>query len=73
MGRLGVFTAKEVIRRLGKLGFLFERQGANHTIYIHPSTQRTAAVPRHSGDLKEKTLRDILKRAGISEAEFLAL
>ncbi|MGO9485515.1 MAG: type II toxin-antitoxin system HicA family toxin [Rhodomicrobium sp.] len=55
-------------------GFEFHRQGAgSHEIWRNPSTLRYTAIPNHPGNLPEGTLRAILKQAGISSDEFLAI
>jgi predicted RNA binding protein YcfA (HicA-like mRNA interferase family) len=73
MGQLGNLTYREVVRKLRRLGFVFYRQGAgSHEIWRHAATGRKTTVPHHGGNLKERTLRNILEQAGISVEEFLA-
>lgn len=73
MGRLAGFKYREVIRRLSKLGYEFDRQAAgSHEIWFNRSTDRYTTIPNHSGDLPEGTLRAILRQAGIPPDEFLA-
>lgn len=72
MGRLAGFTYREVVKRLKKLGFAFDRQAAgSHEIWYHPRTRRYTTIPNHPGDLPEGTLRAILQQAGIEPKEFL--
>jgi len=74
MGRLAGFSAAEVIRRLRRAGFLFDRQAkGSHEIWRHPVTNRRTTVPNHPGDLPEGTVRAIVREAGLSVEEFLAL
>ena len=72
MGRLAGFKYREIIKRLKRLGFEFDRQAAgSHEIWFNSETGRYTTVPNHSGDMPEGTLRAILKQAGITTDEFL--
>jgi predicted RNA binding protein YcfA (HicA-like mRNA interferase family) len=73
MGRLSGFRYREVIRKLKKSGFQFDRQAAgSHEIWFNAETNRYLTIPNHSGDLPEGTLRAILKQAGIDVDHFLS-
>jgi predicted RNA binding protein YcfA (HicA-like mRNA interferase family) len=73
MGRLAGFNYREVVKRLKRLGFEFDRHAAgSHEIWFNPLTNRYTTVPNHAGDMPEGTLRAILKQAGITPDEFLA-
>jgi len=72
MGRLAGFTYREVARRLGAPGWVFDRPGpGSHEIWRHPATGRRVTLPHHSRDLAEGTLRAILREAGIEVEQFL--
>jgi predicted RNA binding protein YcfA (HicA-like mRNA interferase family) len=72
MGRLAGLRYREVVQRLGRLGFEFRRQAAgSHEIWFDPVTGRFTTIPNHPGDLPEGTLRAILKQAGVEVEEFL--
>lgn len=72
MGRLAGFTYRQVIRKLRRLGFAFERQArGSHEIWWHPTTRRRTTIPNHPGDLPEGTLTAILKQADVTTEEFL--
>ena len=72
MGRLAGFKYRQVIKRLKKLGFEFDRQAAgSHEIWFNRRTQRYTTIPNHPGDMPEGTLRAIIKQAGIPIATFL--
>jgi len=74
MGRLAGLSAAEVIRRLRRAGFVFDRTAkGSHDIWRHPTTKRRITVPNHPGDLPEGTVRAIIREAGLSVDEFLAL
>jgi predicted RNA binding protein YcfA (HicA-like mRNA interferase family) len=72
MGQLGGFRYREIVQRLKQFGFQFDRQAAgSHEIWYNPNTDRYTTIPNHSGNMPERTLRAILKQAGISATEFL--
>lgn len=72
MGRLAGFRYRQIVKRLKKLGFAFDRQAAgSHEIWFNADTGRYTTIPNHPGDMPEGTLRAILKQAGISAEEFL--
>lgn len=74
MGRLSGFTYREIIRRLRKAGFEFDRQAkGSHEIWRNPDTKARTTVPNHSGALPEGTVRAILRGAGLSADDFLRL
>ena len=74
MGRLSGFRYRDIIRTLKKLGFAFNRQAAgSHEIWFSEETGRYTTIPNHSGDVPEGTLREILKQAGVSVDDFLAV
>ncbi len=73
MGRLAGFKYREIIKRLKRIGFEFDRQAAgSHEIWFNSERGRYTTVPNHPGDMPEGTLRAILKEAGITPDEFLA-
>ncbi len=70
MSKLRPAKAEEVIRALGKVGFVLVRQSGSHAVFRHPDG-RWATVPIHKGkDVARGTLRRILKDAGLSVEEF---
>jgi predicted RNA binding protein YcfA (HicA-like mRNA interferase family) len=72
MGRLAGFRYRDIVKRLKKLGFEFDRQAAgSHEIWYNPSSKRYTTVPNHPGDMPEGTLRAILKQAGVTTDDFL--
>ncbi len=72
MGRLAGFKYGDVIRKLRKLGFIFDRQAAgSHEIWLHPQSRKRIVIPHHPGDVPEGTLRAIIKSAGITINDFL--
>ena len=74
MGRLAGFESRKVVKRLKKLGFVFDRQAAgSHEIWYSSATNRYTTIPNHPGDLPEGTLRAILKQADITPEAFLSV
>lgn len=73
MGRLSGFKYREIVKRLKRSGFEFDRQAAgSHEIWYNNESDLYTTVPNHPGDMPEGTLRSILKEAGITPDEFLA-
>jgi len=74
MGSLAGFKYKEIIRRLKKAGFEFDRFAkGSHEIWWNPNTRARTTVPNHPGDIPEGTVRAIIKQAEIKQEEFLIL
>lgn len=72
MGRLAGFRYRQIINKLKKLGFEFDRQAAgSHEICFNPATDKYTTIPNHPGDMPEGTLKAILRQAGISTEQFL--
>jgi predicted RNA binding protein YcfA (HicA-like mRNA interferase family) len=72
MGRLAGFKYKDVVRKLRKLGFAFDRHArGSHEIWRHQSSGRKTTIPNHRRDMAEGTLRGILHEAGIDVDGFL--
>jgi predicted RNA binding protein YcfA (HicA-like mRNA interferase family) len=60
-------TRKDIIPAISKLGWYHERHRGDHDIYGHPDHPHKIAIPKHRGDLAPGTIRDIMKKAGITE------
>lgn len=63
-------SGAEAIRALQKLGFVVARQKGSHVVLRRGSAG--CVVPNHR-ELKIGTLASVLKQAGISAAEFVAV
>jgi predicted RNA binding protein YcfA (HicA-like mRNA interferase family) len=71
MVRLAGFSYQEVVRKMRKLGFEFYRSGkGNHEVWINPMTKLKTTIPHHR-EIREGTLRNILKQAQIEVDDFL--
>jgi mRNA interferase HicA len=53
---------KDLIRKLEKAGFVFERHGSNHDVYARGTEKEE--VPRHK-EIDERLARAIIKRHGL--------
>ena len=74
MGRLAGFTASEVMRKLRRAGFRFDRQAkGSHEIWFNPDIRKRTTIPNHPGEIPEGTVRAILRQAGLTVNQFLAL
>lgn len=72
MSRLPTLTYREVIARLRRAGFVFDRQAkGSHEIWYNPDTHRRTTVPNHPGTIARGTLRAIIREAGLSIDEFI--
>lgn len=71
MGRLAGFSYQDVTKKLTKLGFKLKRQGkGSHEAWTNSAEDIDITIPRHR-ELKEGTLRAILKQADIDVDIFL--
>ncbi len=62
------------LRKLRAAGFVFDRIAkGSHEIWLHPDTRIRVTVPNHPGDLPEGTVRAIVRQAGLTVSEFIAL
>jgi predicted RNA binding protein YcfA (HicA-like mRNA interferase family) len=72
VGRLAGLTYHDVVVRLRRLGFVFDRSArGSHEIWWNPQTRARTTVPRHPGDLPEGTVRAIVRQAGVDTDTFL--
>lgn len=75
MTRLPSMTASDVIKKLKKIGFVFDRYAkGSHEIWYNPKTKRRVTIPNHPGmDIPKGTLSAIIKETGYSIDDFLQL
>jgi predicted RNA binding protein YcfA (HicA-like mRNA interferase family) len=72
--RVPVVKARDVIRALEKAGFFVHHTTGSHAqLKHHGRPGLRVTVPQHSGDIPPPILRSILRQAGLSIEEFLAL
>jgi predicted RNA binding protein YcfA (HicA-like mRNA interferase family) len=73
MGKLAGFKYADVVRKLRRLGFVFDRQAkGSHEIWWNPTTRTRTTIPNHPGDIPEGTVRAILRVAGVDQDQFLS-
>ena len=72
MSRLPSLKPNEVIRKLRRAGFIFDRHAkGSHEIWFNPLTHRYTVVPNHPGkDIPKPTLSAIIKEGGLTVEEF---
>jgi predicted RNA binding protein YcfA (HicA-like mRNA interferase family) len=66
------YSAREVLVKLLRAGFVETRQTGSHKVLRHPDGRQTY-VAMHPGTLPSGTFRKILKQAGLSEEQFRSL
>ena len=72
MGRLSGFSYRDVVKKLKRFNFKFDRQAkGSHEIWWNPLTRARTTIPNHPGDIPEGTLKAILKQAIVQIDEFL--
>jgi predicted RNA binding protein YcfA (HicA-like mRNA interferase family) len=74
-GRLPVISGRRAIQALTRAGFVIDRITGSHHVLVFPGdATRTVTVPVHAArDLKPGTLRGIIRQAGFTADEFVAL
>ena len=75
MSQLPNLKPVQVIRKLRKAGFMFDRHAkGSHEIWYNPNTHRRTTLPNHPGkDIPKGTLRAIIQQTGLTVDEFIAL
>ena len=63
------YSAREVLAKLLRAGFVEMRQTGSHKVLRHPDGRQTY-VAMHPGTLPSGTFRKILKQPGFSEEQF---
>ena len=66
------YSAREVLGKLQRAGFVIKRQSGSHVVLRHPDGRQTY-VAVHTGDVPTGTFRSILKQAQINPEEFKKL
>jgi predicted RNA binding protein YcfA (HicA-like mRNA interferase family) len=72
--KLPVVSGREAVAALQRAGFAVDHRRSSHVYLYHAKHRRTVTVPVHANrDLPPGTLRAILRQAGLTVEEFLAL
>ena len=62
-------NAKTMSRILEARGWRYIRSKGSHRFYRHAESPALVNVPMHPGDLKPATQRDIMRKAGLTDAD----
>lgn len=73
--RFPAVTAKQIVRVLKTVGFVFHRAGkGSHEFYIREKDRKMVMISRHANEIiRRKTLGNILDAAGLTVEEFIDL
>jgi predicted RNA binding protein YcfA (HicA-like mRNA interferase family) len=72
MSKLPVVSAAQCIRALEKTGFVVYRQRGSHITMVRTTPSAQTTIPNHK-ELDRGTLRAIIRQAGLTVDEFIAL
>ena len=73
MTKLPVVSGRELVKALGKIGYLFDHQQGSHMILRQSKPpNRRLTIPDHK-DIAKGTLRSIMREAGLTVEELLKL
>ncbi len=71
MPHLPIISGDKFAKVMRKAGYIWDHTEGSHMILLHPSGQRLS-VPRHK-EIGRGLLRALIKDAGLSPTEFIAL
>ena len=71
MAHLPVISGDDFVKAVRKIGYVWDHTEGSHMILLHPSGRRLSA-PRHK-ELGRGLLRSLIRDAGLSREEFMAL
>ncbi len=72
MAKLPVVSGAEAVRALERGGWHADRKRGSHVIMIRPGQSASLSVPQHP-ELAPGTLRAIIRAAGMTVEEFVAI
>ncbi len=74
MSRLKPLKARVVIRKLQRLGFIGPIPGGKHVRMVHSERGQIIPIPVHgSKEISVGLIREIIKQAGVTRDEWIAL
>ncbi len=74
MSKLHETTYKELIKKIRKSGFEFDRQAkGSHEIWYNSEKRLRTTIPNHSKPISKGVLRAIINQIGITVEEYLGL
>ena len=71
MSRLPNLTPRKLLRALKRAGFVEGEQKGSHLYLSHPLSKVSTSLPMHGKDMKRRLMKEIIRQAGMTEAEFL--
>ena len=72
MSKLPVISGADCVKALGKVGFVVYRQRGSHVTVVREDPPAQTTIPNHK-ELDRGTLRAIIRQAGLTVDEFVAL
>jgi predicted RNA binding protein YcfA (HicA-like mRNA interferase family) len=72
MPKLPVVSGAEAVRAFERDGWRADRQRGSHVIMLKPGNTASLSIPQHR-ELSPGTLRALIRAAGLSVEEFVAL
>ena len=72
MPGLPKISGRQAVAAFERVGFEVRRRRGSHIVMVKPGFPETLSVPDH-GELRSGTLRALIRKAGLSVEEFLAL
>jgi predicted RNA binding protein YcfA (HicA-like mRNA interferase family) len=72
MAKLPVVSGADAVRAFGRAGWIRDRQVGSHVILIKPGEIASLSIPQHR-ELAPGTLRSLIRSAGMTVEEFVAL
>jgi len=72
MSKLPVVSGADCIKALEKVGFVVHRQRGSHITMVRRTPPAQTTIPNHK-ELDRGTLRAVIRQAGLSVDEFVAL
>jgi len=65
-------NSSELIRKIKKAGFVFDRHAkGSHEIWFHPTYKKRTVIPHHPGkEIPQGILRAIIRQIGLSKKSF---
>ncbi len=73
MPKLPSIKPRELIKILNKLGYIEVRQKGSHKHFKKLGSENLVTVPFHNKDIKQTTLRSIIKQVNLTIEEFIKL
>jgi predicted RNA binding protein YcfA (HicA-like mRNA interferase family) len=71
MPKLPSFKPREIVAIFKKLGYTIHRQRGSHVVMYHTQLRLRAVIPMHTKDIKQGTLKALLKQTNTSDKMFL--